>query len=120
MDFLFSFAVLALIALVIYAGYVYYTTTGTTAQRLAAGFQGSMTKLTLVVTFILNLVWNGMDMVSQITGDPQFSAVGEGLKALVTPEKAKLIGVVLLALPLIAGWFARNRTAKVTVTAQAS
>lgn len=110
MHFAFSLALIATLALVIYNVISYLHATGTVWDRLAYAWKGSMTIFTLIWTFVVSCMVSGANFMSAITGDPQFSAIGNAIKEAAGPIWAPWIGIATLALPLVLGAVARNRT----------
>jgi hypothetical protein len=101
------FVVLALVA---YNAITFFRAQGTVADRLAAGFKGSMTIFALIWATLVSMLTNGMDVISSITNEPQFSQVGNAVKEAVPPQWGQWIVVATLLLPLIAGVAGRTRT----------
>lgn len=110
MNFFFPLAVTVLAALAAYNAISFYHATGSVWDRFAAAWKGSMTIFTLIWSTVLSLVVSGTDLLSTMTGDPQFAHVGDAIKQAAGPEWAPTIGIVVMALPLILGSIARHRT----------
>lgn len=107
---IFWFLVFAILALVAYNVVVYLRTSGTVAQRLAAAWKDSMTIFALIWTGVVSALTNGMDAISNITGDPKFAQVGDAIKAAVPANYGQWVVVGTLLLPIVAGVLARQRT----------
>lgn len=110
MHFFVSLALFGLIALIVYNVYVYKTTTGSVADRLSAGFKGSMTIFSLIWATILGWIVSGLDVLSQITGDPQFTTAADAIKKTIPEHWGPYLTALVLLLPLVAGVLGRNRT----------
>jgi hypothetical protein len=100
MHLLVVIAAAAVVALIAYNVIEYMKATGSVADRLAAAWQGSMTIFVVVWGSILSFGVSGLDILSEVTGDPQFSAIADGIKNYIPAQYHPLIpvGVGLVAI----------------------
>lgn len=107
---IFWLCVFLILALAAYNGVVYVRASGTTAQRIAAAWQGSMTIATAIWLGFVSALNNGLDALAQITGDPNFATVGAAIKSAVPASAAPWVVIVTLLLPIVGTVIARKRT----------
>ena len=110
MSFCPSLLLFATLALVIYNVVAYYRATGSVAQRLAAAWKGSLTIFTAIWATIVSYVVSGLDGLSQITGQPEFKTIADGVKNVMTPTVQQYIATLLPAAVAALVVWSRMRT----------
>ena len=93
---------ICLIALIVYNAVAYYEATGTVMDRLSASWRGSMTIFVIIWGSILSFGVSGLDLLAQITGDPQFSTIADGIKNYIPAQYHPLIPVGVGAVAILA------------------
>ena len=96
------FFILSIAALVVYNVVAYVEATGTVLDRLSAAWKGSMTIFVLVWGSILSFAASGLDLLAQITGDPQFSTIADSVKSIVPAQYHPLIPVAVTGIAILA------------------
>ena len=77
----------AVLAALLWRGYVLYqAATGSWLDRLSAAWRGSLTVFVLAWGFILSLLINVLDVLAQITGDPEFNTIATSVTAIIPPQ----------------------------------
>lgn len=87
-------------ALVVFAAFKYIEAMGSVWDRLAAAWRGSLTVFVLAWGIVITFVMNGLGVVTQLTGDPQFATFADSIKDQLPPHVAPLVapGVMLLGI----------------------
>ena len=94
------------LAFVMWVAWSYYITTGTVAERLASATRSSMTILAAIGAALTTAMTQTLDLIAQLSGDPQIAAYGATIKAAIPPQYAGLIPLAGFAIVI----WARTRT----------
>ena len=106
MSYIMFLLVVSIVALGAYNVVSYYEATGTPMERLSAAWKNSMTIFVLVWGSILSFAATGLDLLAQITGDPQFATISDSVKGIIPAQYHPLIPAAVAAVAILA----RTRT----------
>ena len=103
MTILISVAALAVVTwLAIRAICTFRATEGGLADKLAAAWKGSLTVFVLAWGAIITISVNGLDTLSQITGDPDFAQLADTLKSALPPSVVPYVPPAIMAVGIAA------------------
>ena len=80
----------------------YRATFGTVMDKLAAGWRASLTIFVLGWGVILTVGMSALDALSSVTGDPQFAAFADSMKAVIPAQFHPYIPPAIMAIGIAA------------------
>lgn len=98
-----KFVIAAVVAGLLARGVLtFIKTTGTLGDRLAAGWKDSLTLFFLGWGVVLSTLLSMSDMIGSMSGDPQFMALADGVKAYIPVAYQPLIPIAFMLLSFAA------------------
>lgn len=107
MNFFTSLVVFSVLALAGRDAYIYATTPGTPAQRLAACWKGTLTLFFGVWGSVASALTVGLDALAQLTDLPEFTQLASAVQAAIPAQYHPWVPVASMAAMMLA----RLRTA---------
>ena len=80
----------------------YRAESGTVMDKLAAGWRASLTIFVLGWGMILTIGMSALDALSSVTGDPQFAAFADSMKAIIPTQFHPYIPPTIMAIGIAA------------------
>ena len=103
MKIILSLAAFAVIlSLIVNAVVAYRAAGGSFADKLAAAWKGSLTIFVLAWGAIITFSINGLDTLSQITGDPDFARFADTMKSALPPSLVPYVPPAIMAVGIAA------------------